>query len=400
MNLPIDLLDAETKAQEGHPDILAAIAAERAADQAFNTLQAAVRPTLGFSVSANTKTGTGTTLDRDEVAAQLVFSSPLLSTNATSSTSRRIAASFKQAKLDRAEATRKTEVAAREAFRNWQSTGIRVDAVTSEIEAFRLVAKGIASEAQFGQKTTLDLLDAEKDVNDAELSLVSAEHNQLLAAFRLKAAIGSLTAEQMGLGDVLGQLADMPPTPSPFYNFIPIWSQADYRLDGIFSGLSGMFETVRAVSAPRKILSSSRKLMPLENVVWRSPDISAAAAEASPRNRHYGVCDLPDIIDLSEIVMNPSVVPSKVHWQNASGSDQAGKTAKTQASSQLTPTGESDQQSQNQPSSDSLDDLKSSLRQRLHARIDHWLDENMANLVEDALQATPQSRTKPVDKPE
>jgi outer membrane protein len=220
-NLPIDLLDAETKAQEGHPDILAAIAAERAADQAFNTLQAAVRPTLAFSLSANTKAGTGTTLDRDEVAAQLVFSSPLISTNATRSTSRRIAASFEQSKLNRTEVTRKTEVAAREAFRNWQSTGIRVDAVASEIEAFRLVAKGIASEAQFGQKTTLDLLDAEKDVNDAELSLVSAEHNQLLAAFRLKAAIGSLTAEQMGLGDVLGQLSDMPQTPSPFYDSFP-----------------------------------------------------------------------------------------------------------------------------------------------------------------------------------
>ena len=58
-------------------------------------------------------------------------------------------------------------------------------------------------------------------MNDAELSLVSAEHNQLLAAFRLKAAIGSLTAEQMGLGDVLGQLADMPPPQSPFYNSLP-----------------------------------------------------------------------------------------------------------------------------------------------------------------------------------
>ena len=46
------------------------------------------------------------------------------------------------------------------------------------------------------------------------------------------------------------------------------------------------------------------------------------------------------------------------------------------------------------------DDLKSSLRQRPHTRIDHWLDENMADLVEDALQATPQSRTKPVDKRE
>ena len=46
------------------------------------------------------------------------------------------------------------------------------------------------------------------------------------------------------------------------------------------------------------------------------------------------------------------------------------------------------------------DNLKSSLRQRPHTRNDHWLDDNMTNLVEDALQATPQSRTKPVDKPE
>ena len=46
------------------------------------------------------------------------------------------------------------------------------------------------------------------------------------------------------------------------------------------------------------------------------------------------------------------------------------------------------------------DDLKSSLGQRPYTRIDHWLDENMANLVEDALQATSQSRTKPVVKQE
>ena len=46
------------------------------------------------------------------------------------------------------------------------------------------------------------------------------------------------------------------------------------------------------------------------------------------------------------------------------------------------------------------DDLKSSLGQRPDTRIDHWLDENMANSFEDALQATPQSRTKPDDKQE
>ena len=46
------------------------------------------------------------------------------------------------------------------------------------------------------------------------------------------------------------------------------------------------------------------------------------------------------------------------------------------------------------------DDLKPSFGQRLYTRIGHWLDENMANSVEDALQSTPQSRTKTDDKQE
>ena len=46
------------------------------------------------------------------------------------------------------------------------------------------------------------------------------------------------------------------------------------------------------------------------------------------------------------------------------------------------------------------DDLESSLGQRHCTQIDHWLGENMANSVEDALQATLQSRTKPDDREE
>ena len=164
---------------------------------------------------------TDTSLDKDELAAQLVFSAPLLSTNATTSKARNVAANYEAAKLNRSEAKRKIRVAAREKFRNWETTAARLEAVLSEIEAFRLVAKGIASEAQFGQRTMLDILDAEKDVNDAELSLVTAEHEQILAAFRLKAAIGSLTAEQMGLGNVLGSLLDLPDTKNPFQTTFP-----------------------------------------------------------------------------------------------------------------------------------------------------------------------------------
>ena len=133
-----------------------------------------------------------------------------------------MAANYEAAKLNRTEALRKVRVAAREKFRNWETTAARLAAVSSEIEAFRLVAEGIASETQFGlRETMLDLLDAEKDVNDAELSLVTAEHHRTLAAFRLMAAIGNLTAEQMGLGNVLGPLLDLPQTKNPFQTTFP-----------------------------------------------------------------------------------------------------------------------------------------------------------------------------------
>ena len=110
---------------------------------------------------------------------------------------------------------------ARQAFRNFQATEARLDAIKSEIEASRLVTRGIASEAQFGQKTTLDLLDAEQDVNDAELRLVTVEHDRLLASFRLLAAVGRLTAADVGLAEVLGDLNAMPAPQNPFSTTFP-----------------------------------------------------------------------------------------------------------------------------------------------------------------------------------
>ena len=220
-DLPTNISSAEKKAQSEHPDILLAVANEQAANQAFNTFKASVRPTLAFNLSANTTQTNGSTFDKDELAAQIVFSSPLLSTNATRSTARVIAASYQESKLNRAEVKRKISVAARSAFRNWKATKIRLEAVLSEIAAFRLVTKGIASETQFGQKTTLDLLDAERDANDAELNLVIAEHNQVLAAFQLKAAIGDLSAKSFGLTNNTGELVDLPSPEDPFHNTFP-----------------------------------------------------------------------------------------------------------------------------------------------------------------------------------
>ena len=220
-NLPEQIGDAEKIAGLRHPHVRAALAAERAADQAFHTLKAGVSPTLSLSLSATSKDATGSTSDSDVLAGSLVFSTPILSTNATRAKARNIAASHQQTKFARAEAVRAAEVRARAAFRLQETAVTNLDAVQRELKASKLIAAGIASEAQFGQKTTLDLLDAEQDVNDAELRLVTAAHNLRLAAFRLQGAIGDLTAESLGLGDVLGTLEDMPMPNDPFSTAFP-----------------------------------------------------------------------------------------------------------------------------------------------------------------------------------
>ena len=71
-----------------------------------------------------------------------------------------------------------------------------------------LVVDGVAKELKFGLKTTLDLLDAEKGFNGAELRLVQARHDITLKKFKLAAATGSLTADKLGIGHVLDKLTD------------------------------------------------------------------------------------------------------------------------------------------------------------------------------------------------
>ncbi len=220
-NLPVKIGEAEKIAGSSHPRVWAALAAERAADQGFNTLKAQVSPTLSLSLSATSKDATGTSSDSDVLAGSLVFSTPILSTNATRAKARHAAASHQQAKYARAEAVRAAEVRARAAFRMQETTQMNLDAVQRELKASKLVLAGVASEAQFGQKTRLDLLDAEQDVNDAELRLVTAAHNLRLAAYRLQAAIGGLTAESLGLGDAIATLDDMPTPNDPFSTTFP-----------------------------------------------------------------------------------------------------------------------------------------------------------------------------------
>lgn len=191
--------------------------AERAAGQELHLVQAKQNPTLGFSLSA-TQSNTS-----DSISASISVSAPLYSTNSTISSARKKVALHSQSMRDLKEAIGNAKIEARSAFRDYEGAKITLNAVVAEVKASRLVVDGVSKELKYGLKTTLDLLDAEKAFNDAELRLVQARHDITLREFKLIAATGGLTAKKLGIGHVLNKLSDSPRPENPLKKSLRFW---------------------------------------------------------------------------------------------------------------------------------------------------------------------------------
>src|SRR6185312_6875301 len=97
---------------------------------------------------------------------------------------------------DARDRTRESTQNAWEAFTTAQAAvkgfGEVVDAASDALD-------GVRTEAKFGTRTTLDILNAEQELLQDKISLVKAEHDEALALLELRAAIGELTAESLHL---------------------------------------------------------------------------------------------------------------------------------------------------------------------------------------------------------
>ena len=220
--LPMTLLEADESARRNHPSVALAKLSVDVARQQFNTLLASVRPKVAFSLKATEAMAEGLQNDKTELTAQLQLSTPLMPTLSIKAKSRGLSASLEAAKLARDESIRKASLEVRNAFRNLETARALRESMVVELTALRLAAEGINHEFEFGRKTTLNVLDAERDVNDAEMRRVDADHGALMAAFRLRAASGTLTVESFGLEDVYGPLEQMQPVEPRYKRWIPL----------------------------------------------------------------------------------------------------------------------------------------------------------------------------------
>lgn len=110
-----------------------------------------------------------------------------------------------------------------------------IEATERQIRAARAAYRGVREEATLGARTTLDVLDAEQELLDAQANRISAESDAQVAAYALLASMGYLTVRHLGLGI---QTYD----PADYYNAVSnaprrATSEQGARLDALLQSL-------------------------------------------------------------------------------------------------------------------------------------------------------------------
>jgi outer membrane protein len=75
----------------------------------------------------------------------------------------------------------------------------QVRAAQARVTAAEVALNGVTQEERFGQRTTLDVLNALQALVDARIALVTAQHDVVVASYGLLSAVGRLSLQALRL---------------------------------------------------------------------------------------------------------------------------------------------------------------------------------------------------------
>lgn len=80
-----------------------------------------------------------------------------------------------------------------------QATKAQVQSAQAQVAASEIALNGVREEAKAGQRTTLDVLNAQQALVNARVALVTAQHDRVVASYNVLAAVGRLSPQVLGL---------------------------------------------------------------------------------------------------------------------------------------------------------------------------------------------------------
>jgi outer membrane protein len=75
----------------------------------------------------------------------------------------------------------------------------QIQATQAQVNSAEIALNGVREEARVGQRTTLDVLNAQQELVNARVALVTAQHDRVVASYALLASVGGLSVGGLGL---------------------------------------------------------------------------------------------------------------------------------------------------------------------------------------------------------
>ena len=92
-----------------------------------------------------------------------------------------------------------TRQAVVQAWGQLQAAKAQITAAQSQVTSSEVALNGVREEARVGQRTTLDVLNAQQALVNARVALVVAQHDRVVASYNLLSAVGRLSPQVLGL---------------------------------------------------------------------------------------------------------------------------------------------------------------------------------------------------------
>jgi outer membrane protein len=80
-----------------------------------------------------------------------------------------------------------------------ESSKANIDATQAQVQASEIALNGVREEARVDKRTTLDVLNAQQELVNARVQLVTAQRGRVVASYQLLADVGRLSPQVLGL---------------------------------------------------------------------------------------------------------------------------------------------------------------------------------------------------------
>jgi outer membrane protein len=210
-NLPATPEDAINVAVKENPDLAAAERNREAAKYDVRVAEAGVQPKLSaftqgqysnYLGTLGSGVGLGVSQKTSQAVAGLNATIPLFQGGRPAAQVRQAQARQAQSLENVIAAERSVIQQVRSAFASWKSSQEVIRSAEAAVSANTLSLEGVRAENSVGNRTIIEVLNAEQELVNAQVQLVTARRNAYVAAFTLLAAMGQAEARDLNLDGV------------------------------------------------------------------------------------------------------------------------------------------------------------------------------------------------------